>query len=278
MKKLIILFILLIFPIYAFCDIELHYIDVGHGDATIILCDDEAMIIDGGMPKTSQLIYSYIYKKLNLKHMNYIIATHPHSDHVGGLPAVLNSVPVDLILSPTKEYDTRAFKSILKYADKQATPIEIPEVGDTLKLGEAEITVVHCWPEAWQTNDMSISLHIQYKNTSFLFTGDAEYMAEYMMIDSGLPLAADVLQVGHHGSSTSSTEEFIQTVNPKYAVISCAQNDQYGHPCQETLNTLKAIGSSLFRTNLHGTIIIHSDGTNIDVKVLKNYNGNVFEK
>ena len=263
-KRIIVLLLLLFFlPVSAFADLTIYYFDVGQADAALICCDGETMIIDGGTSSASDFLYSFIRNTLKLDHLDYMIASHPHEDHIGGLPAVLNAVPVDLILSPTDEWDSERFRDIEKYADAQGAPIIVPEEGDTLHLGGATVTILHSWFDAWTTNDMSIVLRIDYGTTSFIFTGDAEYTSEYMMIDSGLPLAADVLKVGHHGSATSSSTEFLEAVHPKYAVISCGHYNGYGHPHQETLDSLKAFDVNVFRTDLQGTIICRSDGENI---------------
>lgn len=249
--------------------LEVHFLDVGQGDCAIVLCDGESMVIDGGPRGTSQYVYSYVHDTLRLSHIDYIVSTHPHLDHVGGLASVLNAAPVDLILTPLTEWNSKAFNSMLKYAELQGTPLVVPREGDTLQLGSAVITILHCWPEAVQqsrTNDSSIVLRIDFGSTSFLFTGDAEDWSEYMMIDSRVNLKADVLKVSHHGSGTASTDEFLKTVQPEYAVISVGKNNEYGHPHRNVLDRLSSIGASVLRTDELGTIIIESDGENITLR------------
>jgi len=151
----------------------------------------------------------------------------------------------------------------MEYADLQGSYIVVPYEGDTFPLGGAVVTVLHCWPEAWDVNDMSIVLRIDYGYTSFVFMGDAETMSEYMILDSGLPVQADVLKVGHHGSASSSSFGFISAVKPQYAVISCGQDNSYGHPHEATLEALE--GVRVLRTDELGTIIIRSDGQAISV-------------
>ena len=232
------------------------------------------MVIDGGPGSESYMISMIVHRKLS--QIKYLVATHPHEDHVGGLASVLTAAPVDLILSPVLDWDTLVFKNMLKYAEAQGTPIVVPYEGDEYSLGGATITILHCWPEAWTVNDMSIVLRIDYGNTSVLFTGDAETMSEYMMVDSDLPLKADVLKVGHHGSNSSSSFEFLDAVSPQYAVISCGYGNIYGHPNRETLYSLKRLGVTLFRTDMQGMITMHSDGENITFETERTTKRDVF--
>ena len=262
MKRIIcILLLFLILAPYGYADLTVHFLDVGQGDAILIQCDNEAMLIDGGPNSASQYVYSYLQQHVDS--LDCIVATHPDADHIGGVAAALNAVPVEVIFSPVEEWDTAVFEDVVKYAELQGTPIIIPYEGDVFALGGADITILHCWPEAWSSNDMSICLRLDYGYTSFVFTGDAESMSEYMMIDSGMQLHADVLKVGHHGSASSSTPEFIDAVNPTYAVISCGIDNSYGHPHPSTLEVLSGI--NVLRTDELGTIVMQSNGQTITV-------------
>ena len=269
MKKIIALVLLFLFlPISAFADLQIHFLDVGQGDCTIVLCDGASMVIDGGPASASSFVYSYIRNTLELQHIDYVVSTHPHLDHVYGLSSVLNAAPVDLVLTPVLEWDSKAFNSMVKYAEKQGAPLSVPQEGDTLRLGGATVTILHCWPEAidyGRTNDSSIVVRIDYGQTSFIITGDAEDWSEYMMIDSGMNLKADVLRVAHHGSSTASTLEFLQSVRPEYAVISVGKDNGYGHPHQEVLDRLNEVGSKILRTDELGTIVMNSNGETITI-------------
>ena len=268
-KGIALLLILLLLPISAFADLQVHFLDVGQGDCTIVLCDGEAMVIDGGPASASSFVYSYIRNTLELQHIDYVISTHPHLDHVYGLSSVLNAAPVDLILTPVLKWDSKAFDSMLKYAELQGTPLSVPQEGDTLQLGSATVTILHCWPEAidyGRTNDSSIVVRIDYGQTSFIITGDAEDWSEYMMIDSGMNLKSDVLRVAHHGSNTASTAEFLRKIQPEYAVISVGKDNGYGHPHQEVLGRLAEVAAKVLRTDELGTIIMESDGEAIAIK------------
>lgn len=247
----------------ASADLEIHFIDVGQGDAALILCDGESMLIDGGPPSASEKVYSYVRSLTD--HIDCVIATHPHADHIGGIPAVLNAVPVDLLLSPVLEWNSSIFANIQRYAEAQGTQILVPQEGDTVRIGGAEITIVHCWPEAWAENDMSIVARLVYGDTSVIFTGDAEEMSEYMMLDSGFPLVSDVIKIAHHGSEYSSCDAFLRAVSPKYAVISCGEGNDYAHPNSKVLGKLK--GVSIYRTDLQGDILMKSDGHEISFTV-----------
>ena len=263
---LLALFLALLSSLSAFAEMDIRFLSIGQGDCTIVLCDGESMVIDGGPASASGFLYSYIINDLKLTHVDYVISTHPHVDHVGGLAAVLSSVPVDLVLSPVTEWDSKRFSNMLKQARKQGAPVTVPGEGDTLRLGGATVTVLHCWPEAGSytgTNDMSIVVRIDYGERSVIVTGDAEETSEYMMIDSGLPLKADVLRVAHHGSYSATTDEFLDAVSPAYAVISCGRNNSYEHPHQVVLNRLKAHGVRVFRTDLQGTVRCVSNGKDL---------------
>ena len=239
-----------------------HFIDVGQADCSLLLCGDEAMLIDGGNAADSDLVYAYLEKR-RIKHLKYIVNTHAHEDHVGGLSGALNYAQVDYALCPVTKYDTKVFANFVYYLAQQGKQITVPSPGDTFTIGEAQVAVLGPLQNYEETNNTSIVLRVVYGQTSFLFTGDAETAAENDLLDSGQPLRSTVLKVGHHGSNSSSSADFLAAVAPQYAVISCETNNSYGHPHQEVLDRLNDIGAEIYRTDKQGTIIAKSDGETV---------------
>ena len=207
-------------------NLVVYFLNVGQADAAILQCGDEVMMIDGGESSDSSLIYSYLTKTLGITHIDYMIATHPHADHIGGLSGALNACSVGVVYSPVRSYDSKQFSSLVKYVQKQGHELTVPEIGDSFAFGDAQVQFLSPMKEYSNINDCSIVVRITHGNNTFLFTGDAEWDAEHDMVDSGYDLSAAVLKVGHHGSYTSSSYVFLREVMPKYAVISCGKDNE----------------------------------------------------
>jgi len=239
--------------------IAVHFIDVGQADAALVVCDDETMLIDGGNAEDSNLIYTYL-EKHGVSHLDYVVCTHAHEDHVGGLPGALEYATVDTALCPVTAYDTKAFTNFVNALRKRGADITVPEVGDRFALGSAQVTVLSCDSENDDTNATSIVLRIVHGETSFLFTGDAEYGTEKEILETGLPVKSTVLKVGHHGSETSSCSSFLWEADPQYAVVSVGKDNTYGHPSDDVMSRLEDMGAVIYRTDTMGDIVCVGDG------------------
>ena len=242
---------------------SVYFLDVEQGDCALILCDGEAMLIDGGESDQSSKVYSVLSNR-GITHLNYLIATHPHSDHIGGLSGALQVADVDTALSPVTSYDSKQFSSLTKYISQSGVTLTVPRAGDRFSLGSAQVQVIGPVTQTWEDiNDSSIVLKITYGKTSFLFTGDMETTSEKAVLEAGFNPSADVLKVAHHGSSSSTSRTFLDAVNPSYAVISVGTGNSYGHPTDEVLRRLEASSIQTYRTDLHGDIHCTSDGQTV---------------
>jgi competence protein ComEC len=248
---------------------EIHFIDVGQADAALVLCDGESMLIDGGNKADSSLIYTYL-KNQAVDHLNYIVCTHGHKDHVGGLAGALNYAIADHALCSVTSYDSKAFSDFVKYLDNQNISITVPAAGDTFSVGSASVTVIGPISQSSEPNNTSLVMRIVYGETSFLFTGDAEREEEQEILAAGYALNSTVLKVGHHGSANSTTYPFLREVAPQYAVISVGANNSYGHPTEDTLSRLRDADVTVYRTDLQGDIVCSSDGKTVSFSVERN--------
>ena len=248
---------------------EVHYLDVGQGDCSLVLCDGHAMLIDGGEASESSKVYAYL-KAHGINHLDYMLATHAHSDHIGGLSGALNYATVDTAFCPVTEYDSKTFSSMVKYLSNQGLGITVPSAGDRFMLGSATVQVLGPQKNYEDPNDTSIVLKVTYGETSFLFTGDAERTAESDIIAAGYDLRSTVLKVGHHGSDTSTSYPFLREIMPEYAVIQVGKDNSYGHPTEDTLSRLRDADVKVYRNDLQGDIVCSSDGKAVSFTTAKN--------
>lgn len=248
---------------------SIHYIDVGQGDAALVVCDDKTMLIDGGKPSASSIIYTYL-KNLNIDYLDYIVESHADDDHIGGLSAPLAKMKVENVIAPETEADTRSYNSLKTKTEEQGLTIQHPKPGDSIDLGSSKIEFYGPITESESDrNNGSIVMKIIYGDTSFLFTGDAEREEEQEILNAGYDLSATVLKVGHHGSKNSTTYPFLREIMPQYAVISVGDNS-YGHPTDDTLNRLRDADVKVYRTDMQGDIIATSDGKTVTITTKKN--------
>ncbi|MBZ0312412.1 MBL fold metallo-hydrolase [Clostridium butyricum] len=243
--------------------LKVHFIDAGQADSILIQQGDENMLIDAGNNADEDTLKSYL-NNLGITEFKYVVGTHAHEDHIGSLDYIMNSFKVGKIYFPKTTSTTKTFENLVKAVQNKGMQFTVPSVGETFNLGEAKCTILAPNGSTYEdANNYSIVIKLEYGNNSFLFTGDAEDVSEKEMLSKGLDLKADVLKAGHHGSKSSSTKEFLNAVNPKYAVISVGKDNDYGHPNSETLQKFSSRGIEVYRTDESGTVVAESDGSNI---------------
>ena len=245
------------------------WLDVGQGDAAVIQCGGQSMLIDGGKPEKSSYIYAWLQQH-GLSYLDVIVATHVDADHIGGLSCALNYASVGTAYCPETTGTTETFQSFVKYLAQRGKQITVPTAGETFALGGAQIQILGPLHRAEDSNDNSIVLKVSFGATSFLFTGDAERAEEQDLLNSGVNLQSTVLKVGHHGSDTSTSYPFLRAVAPQYAVISVGAGNSYGHPTEAVLSRLRDAGVTTFRTDMQGEITAVSDGQTINFSTAKN--------
>ena len=245
-------------------ELTVSFIDVGQGDSTLIECGGEVMLIDAGIYGERYTVTNYISNR-GIKNIDYCVATHPHSDHIGGMSQVIYNFNVENLVYPVCEADEDNMNYVLDACDERGVNYINPDIGNTFSLGDATITVLSPkrYAEYENTNNYSLVLKLQYEDVSFLFMSDAEAKVEKEILRSGMDVSADVLKCGHHGSSTSSSEKFIDAVNPAAAVISCGKNNDYGHPHKETKELLNRRNILMYRTDESSHIVACSDGESV---------------
>lgn len=242
--------------------LQVHYIDVGQGDATLLICDGEAMLIDGGNNDKGTALQSYLNSQ-NVTSLKYVIGTHPDADHIGGLDVVITKFDCEMVLLPEEEKDTATYRDVIEAIDYRGSKKVTPAVGEVYTLGSAEFTIVGPTEESSDSNDNSIALVLRHGENGFYFEGDSSETAEENIINTGIDLHSNVYMAGHHGSKTSSSDAILAEVEPDYAVISVGEENSYGHPNAEVLNKLRQRGVEVFRTDEQGTIVAKSDGENL---------------
>ena len=244
-------------------NLKVHFIDVGQADSILIQQGDHNMLIDAGNNSDSDLVSNYL-KNQGVSKLDYVIGTHPHEDHIGGLDVVVKNFSIDKILLPKVTSTTTTFKDLVTSINNKRMNITTPKVGTSYNLGGATWTILAPNSNAYEDiNNHSIVIHLKYGNNSFMFTGDAESISEEEILQKQLDIKSDVLKVGHHGSSSSTSNSFLNKVNPKYAIVSVGKDNDYGHPHKPTMERLKSKRITVYRTDECGTIIATSDGTTI---------------
>lgn len=248
--------------------LSVHFVDVGQGDSILIQGPDGATaLIDGGNSNGEALAY---LQRLGISQLDIVLLTHPHADHVGGLVAVMDALPVGGVWTSGAYNTTGIFERFLDVIEKEKIPYHEVKTGDTIYLGRLQLEVLYSEPEGRSLNDTSIVLRVAYGQVVFLLMGDAETSTETKLLQiKPTQLRATVLKVGHHGSSTSSSTAFLDAVRPTIAVYSAGARNQYGHPHDSVISQLKAIGATVYGTDVDGSILVTTDGMVYEVETNK---------
>lgn len=241
------------------------YMDVGQGDAAYIKVNGNDILIDAGPRSNSKELLEQLKAK-NIDDFELVIATHPHEDHIGGMVDVFKEYEVKAFYSPKITHTTKTYENLVKAVKDEGLKTKELKGGMVIDLGEGAKFEVFTpqKSEYEELNDYSPIMKLSFGDTSYLFTGDAEKLAEEEALAKyKTSLDSDVIKFGHHGSSSSSSNAFIEAVSPKYGIISCAKDNKYGHPHRETLDIIKKYNIKTFRTDTDGEIILTSDGKSI---------------
>ncbi|MGR6903672.1 MBL fold metallo-hydrolase [Lysinibacillus sp. G01H] len=251
-------------PVTAGHEMHVHFIDVGQGDSILIESPSgKTMLIDGGVKGAGQQIVSYL-NELGINKLDIVVATHPDADHIGGLIPVLDNMTTEQFYDSGKVHTSQTFEEMLTQIDEKNIPYHVPKIGDDIEFDkDVNVKVLNANDQATDNNDASIVLKMTYGNVSFLLTGDAGVALEKEMLQ--YDVKATVLKAGHHGSNTSSSDEFVQAVKPEVAILSYGEDNKYGHPHAEVMDRLQAIGSKIYATADLGTITVSTDGVNYTV-------------
>ncbi|OPJ65292.1 ComEC/Rec2 family competence protein [Clostridium chromiireducens] len=245
-----------------------HFIDIGQGDSILIQVNNKNMLIDAGPKSDKNELLNYL-SKLNIEKLDYVIATHPHEDHIGNMSDIIDSYNVLKFYAPKVQSTTKTFEKMIDSLKRKGLKINvIRKDTDSIDLGKnTNVRVFSPIDDSYENlNNYSSVIRIQYGSTYFLFTGDAEKDVEEKILDNNENISSDVLKVGHHGSSTSTSKAFLNKINPSIGVISVGKDNTYNHPNNETIKSLKENKVTIYRTDKDGTVILSSDGTKISKK------------
>ena len=245
-------------------DLKVYFIDVGQADSILITSKDETMLIDAGNNEDGVDVVNFIKEK-GITKLNYVIGTHPHEDHIGGLDDVINAFDIENVYLPDITTNTKTFEEVLNAIENKHLEITTPQIGDTFAVGESNCKIKSTIVDESNLNLASLVVRLEFGKNSFLFMGDAENENEEQTTWE----QTTVLKVGHHGSNTSSSLKFLEQVKPQIAVIMVGEGNSYGHPNEETLEKLQGINAKIYRTDENGTITITSNGTECKVETEK---------
>ena len=243
--------------------LTVHFLDVQHADCILLACGGEYALVDGGYPESGDRIVAYMQEQ-GIKELELMVGTHPHGDHIGGLPQVLDTFPTETVWTSQLPYTNDYVSNFTTAVTRNGADFVQPRPGERFQLGDATIDVIGPLNLRYEdANDLSLVLMVTYGDTRFLLTGDMEEVAERELVEAEVDLKADVLKVGHHGSSSSTSYRFLRAVAPTYGVISLAALNEYGHPHREPMSRLMDADVTIYRTDKMYDIVAFSDGETI---------------
>lgn len=249
-------------------DVSVHFIDVGQGDCELIKTQNKTVLIDCGEKEYYSDVIAYI-KSQNIKYIDYVIVTHPHSDHAGGMSFILDEFDIGTVVMPKIQESiiptTSTYIRLLKSIENKNITVEYANAGKEYTLDDVKMILLSPVQDYDDLNNYSVAVKFVHGKNSFLFTGDIEKEAESDIMEKGFDISADVLKIAHHGSSTSSKKKFINAVAPQYAVIEVGSPNSYNHPNKETLQLLENKDIMVYRTDLYGNIVFVSDGSTLNI-------------
>ena len=247
-----------------------HFIDVGQGDSILIQQGSFSMLVDAGEAYAGRTVRSYL-QSLGITRLDIVVATHPHSDHIGGLEEIIKTFDIGRIIMPDAIHTTKTFENFLLAVRDKGLRISKAQAGDSYSLGNATVSILSPVGYTSDLDNASAIILVSHGSKKILLTGDAGHDAESKILGSGHNIKVDVLKVGHHGGKNATSESFLAKVQPKHAVISVGKNNSYGHPTQVVLDKLAAVGANIYRTDLSGTVAFRSDGNTLMANVKPNF-------
>lgn len=242
-------------------NMEVHFLDAGQGDSILVRSENENLLIDAGTNEDEEMVVSYL-KEQGVEKLDYVIATHPHIDHIGGMDAVIETFPVGTCFLPEETYDTESFQEVLTALDEADIKIRHPEFMENYEIGSGRFVFITPDSEKQyeDINDSSLGIRLTNGAHSFLLCGDISQRIEKEILKSGISIRSDVMKLNHHGSRDANSWKFLKAASPSFVVITCGTRNEFGHPHEKVMKRVEKLGAGVFRTDLQGTIVFESDG------------------
>lgn len=242
-------------------NMKVHFLDAGQGDSILVQSEGENLLIDAGTNEDEEMVVSYL-KEQGVERLDYVIATHPHIDHIGGMDAVIETFPVGTCFLPEETYDTESFQEVLTALDEMDVKIRHPEFMENYEIGSGRFVFIT--PDSGRQyediNDSSLGIRLTNGTHSFLLCGDISRRIEAEILDSGISIQSDVMKLNHHGSRDANSWKFLKAASPSFIVITCGTRNEFGHPNEKVMKRVEKLGAGVFRTDLQGTVVFESDG------------------